>query len=472
MTNRRSDLALFGGDKSVRRDPGSMFAWCEVTPAMEQAVLQVLRSGSMSGLDVTRRFEQEFARWINRRYALAHNNGTAAIHCALFGLGVGRGDEIICPSMTYWASCLPVYSLGGTVVFADIDPQTLCLDPADIERRISARTRAIVVVHYSGMPANMDAILAIARRRGVPVLEDASHAHGSLHRGRLTGTFGEAAAFSLMSGKSFPVGEGGMLVTDDRRIYERAVAFGHYERHGDSLTLPETREGAGLPWGGTKYRIDQFASAIGLEQLALYPGRIAEIDRAMNFFWDRLAGVPGIRAHRPGRSSGSTMGGWYNPLGHYVAEELGGLSVTRFCEAVRAEGVEGCSPGCNLALHTHPVFTTLDIYRDGRPTRATGRPENRTFDVPAEPRMASGVCAAGRPAGDDLRQGAESLPVSLGIQERVFHVPWFKRFDREAIEEHVAAFRKVAERHAELLPGDPGNPAQIGAWGMSALKRR
>src|SRR5207245_11209170 len=128
-----SKLALLGGPKAVRSDPGDMFRWPIVTPEMEAAVLEVLRAGAMSDTDVTREFEKEYAAWHGVTYALAHNTGTAALHAAMFGLGIGTGDETICPSMTFWASCLPVYSLGGTVVFADIDPQTLCIDPHDVD---------------------------------------------------------------------------------------------------------------------------------------------------------------------------------------------------------------------------------------------------------------------------------------------------------------------------------------------------
>jgi perosamine synthetase len=387
-----SKLALLGGKKAVSAEE-DLFSWPVVTPRMEAAVLEVLRKGKISDLDITVEFEKEFARWLGVKHALAHNTGTAAVHCALFALGIGRGDEIICPSMTYWASCVPVFSLGGTVVFADIDPDSLCINPEDIERCITRRSKAIVVVHYSGMPADMDAILSIARKHRLAVLEDCSHSHGSLYKGKMTGTFGHVAAFSMMSAKSFPIGEGGMLATNDRRIYERAIVFGHYARHGSFITIPEIKAGAGIPWGGYKYRLNQLCSAIGREQLKNYGAQMAEIDRAMNFFWDRLEGIAGIRAHRPAANSGNTMGGWYNPLGHYLKEELGGLSVSRFCEALRAEGVRDCQPGCNLALHTHPLLHDLDVYSDGKPT-------NRADSSPA------------------AKQPEASLRVSAGIQPK------------------------------------------------------
>lgn len=435
-----SRLAALGGPKAVQTPPGDLFTWPIVTHEDEEAVLDVLRRGAMSGTDVTRQFEQEYAAWQGSKYALGHSSGTAALHAAMFGCRVGVGDEIICPSITYWASCLPAFSLGATVVFAEIDPQTLCLDPGDIEHRLTERTKAIVVVHYLGHPADMDPILDIARRHGVKVIEDVSHAHGALYKGRKVGTLGDVAAASLMTGKSLAIGEAGMLTTDDREIYERALAFGHYERYGSNADLQTAylRESTGLPLGGYKYRMHQMSAAVGRVQLRYYDARMAEIQRAMNYFWDRLEGVPGLRAHRPPKGSGTTMGGWYAARGLYVPEELGGLSVTRFAQAVRAEGAP-CSPGVNAALHLHPLFNTVDVYGHGRPTRLTN-------------------------AARDVRQPPGSLPVSEGIGARTFSIPWFKHYRPEQIDEYVEAFRKVAEGYRELLPDDPGNPPHLGGW--------
>jgi len=437
-----SELAILGGKRAVQVDPGDIMDWPIISPEAEQAVLDVLRAGNMSGTDVTRALEQEYAAWQGVRYALAHSTGTAALQGAMFGLGIGHGDEIICPSLTYWASCLPVYALGGTVVFADIDPQTLCIAPEDIEHRITARTKAIMVVHYEAYPADMDAILQVARRHGLPVIEDGSHAHGALYKGRMVGALGDVAAFSLMSGKSLPGGEGGILVTDDRRIYERAVAFGHYERHGD-LTFEDLVAGAGLPWGGYKYRMHQLTSAVVRVQLREYPARMAEIDQAMNHFWDLLDGLPGIRAHRPPKGSGTTMGGWYAPSGLYRPEELGGLSLFRFSQAVKAEGAV-CNPGCNKALHLHPLLNTLDVYHHGRPTRLAHLPD-----------------------GVDIRQPMGSLPVTEGIQERVYGIPWFKHYRPQVIAQYAQAYRKVVEHHDELLADDVGNPPGFGGWALT-----
>jgi perosamine synthetase len=425
MPSASGDLALLGGPKAVQTDPGDMFAWPIITDEDEAAVLEVLRTGRMSGTDVTREFEREFAEWHGMKYGLALSSGTAALQSAMWACDVGVGDEIIVPSLTYWASALPAFTLGATMVFAEVCADTVCIDPSDIEHRITDRTKVIEPVHYAGMPCAMDPIMEIAERHGIKVIEDVSHAHGGLYKGRLLGTIGHVAAMSIMSGKALAAGEGGMLLTNDRRIYERAVAFGHYERTHTDLSDPELTPYAGLPWGGYKYRMHQLSSAMGRVQLRSYRGRMAEIQRAMNYFWDLLEGVPGVRPLRPAKDSGSTMGGWYAPHGLYVPEELGGLSVHRFAEAVRAEGA-ACNPGANFPLHLHPLLNEADIYGHGKPTRIAN-------------------------ASRDVRQPKGSLPVTESIPERVYSIPWFKHYRPRIIEEHATAFRKVAEHAEELL---------------------
>jgi dTDP-4-amino-4,6-dideoxygalactose transaminase len=174
-------------------------------------------------------------------------------------------------------------------------------------------------------------------------------------------------------------------------------------------------------------------------QLKYYDERMAEIQKAMNYFWDYLDGVPGIRAHRTDPKSDSTMGGWYFPHGLYVPEELGGLSITRFCKALQEEGCDMCSPGCNMPLHLHPLFNTCDVYGNGRPTRITNSVR-------------------------DVRQNRGSLPVSEGIGKRTFAVPWFKHYWPEVIDEYVEAFKAVIYNYKTLLPDDPGDPEQLGNW--------
>ena len=437
-----SKLAILGGEKVATSSIAANIKWPIVNRAMEEGVLEVLRDGNMSGTNITKKFEAEFAKWQGSKYALAHSSGTASLQAAFFGVGLGHGDEIICPSITYWASVLPAMSLGATVVYADIDPVTLCLDPADFEKRITPRTKAVVVVHYCAYPAPMDEIMAIARKHNIKVIEDVSHAQGALYKGKMVGTIGDVGAMSLMSGKSFAIGEGGILVTDNQEIYERAILWGHYERGGD-ITLPGLAEYKGLPCGGYKYRMHQLSSVVGLEQLKKYDSECAVIDKAMKYFWDGLKDLP-LDSHQPADAN-STKGGWYACKGIYNAEAFDGLSLKYFIDAVAAEGGQYFAAGCNAALHTHGLFHTMDVYGDGKPTNTANNPD----------------------AGAINKEG--DFPVAENICNSAFSIPWFKHFDRLLIDEQIAAVRKVCENYKDLLASDPKEKV-VGKFFQTARK--
>ena len=430
-------LALTGGYKAGNSVSAELFKWPIVTAEDENAVIEVLRAGSMSGTDITQIFEKEYAQWTGVKYALGCCNGTAALTEALWACGVGAGDEVIGPSMTYWASATPVVALGGTVNFADIDCNTLCIDPTDIEHRIGPRTKAIVVVHYAGYPCDMDAVMDIAARHDLKVVEDVSHAQGGLYKGRKLGSIGHIAGTSLMAGKALVAGEGGMVTTNDQRLFDRCVAFGHYERlvasnystASMSLSSPELLPYVGVPLGGVKHRMNQTCSAMGRVQLRNYPERCAEIQKAMNYLWDNLSDLPGIKAHRPASDSGSTMGGWYLPKGIFCSEELDGLSCKVFCAALTAEGLP-CRPGANTALHRHRWFHDFDVYGHGKPS----------------------VTAF---AERDVRQDDSTLPNAAHCEEFCFTVPWFKKYIPEEIDQYIAIYRKVLTNYRELLSIDP-----------------
>jgi dTDP-4-amino-4,6-dideoxygalactose transaminase len=439
-----SKLALNRKEKKPPLDSGDMFTsgskmfkWPVVTQAMRDGVIKVLDESSMSGTAITREFERAFADWHGVKYAIGHNTGTASLHSAMYGTGLGVGDELICPSITYWASCLSALSLGAKIVFADIDPWTLCIDPDSIEHCITPRTKAIMVVHYLGYPADMDRIIPIAKKHDLKIIEDVSHAHGSRYHGRMTGTLGDVAGYSLMSAKSFAIGEAGIMLTNDQEIYERAILFGHYERQNE-LSIPELKTEAGLPLGGYKYRMHQMSSVVGLEMIKDFPAQMTEINKAMNYFWDQLDGLPGIRAHRPPEKSGSTMGAWYCPHGFFISEELKGLSIARFCEALRAEGINIVNPGCNLPLHKHRIFTHTDVYGSGQPTN-------------------SGLKHT-------------ELPVANAVAERTFYIPWFKKFVPSEIDRYVDIFKLVIENHKELLCNKSLKPKINASWALSPKK--
>ena len=440
-----SQLALLGGRKTLEKADEALFHWPIVNDAMIAAQTKVLTDGNMSGTDISRRFEDEFAAWQGRKYALSHNNGTNALNAAMYGIGLGPGDEIICTSVTYWASCTGALALGAAVVFCDIDPDTLQMDPASFEARITPRTKAVMVVHYMAHPAPMDEIMAIAKRHGLRVIEDVSHAQGGHYKGRMLGTFGDVAAMSLMSCKSFAIGEGGMLVTDDAEIYRRAVRFGHYDRIADVYSDEEMKATKNVPFGGLKNRMHQVSAAIGLEQLKKHDDEIAEIDRAMKYFWKGVSDVKGLTVIYP-KDDGSDKAGWYASRFLYDRDAFGGVTNVTFCAALNAEVGGGFSFGCNMPLHLSSVFFDEDIYGHGKPTARAFMPE----DV-------------------DLRAESGSLPNADRVNGRVMGEPWFKHCDPARIDPYIEAVHKVAAHAEELLSVNDTTPI-IGGIALSKRK--
>jgi len=246
------------------------FAVPHITQAEIDEVVDTLRSGWLTTGPKTKRFEREFAERIGAPYGLAVNSATAAMHLALDAIGLQAGDEVIVPVYTFTATAEVVIYFRARPVFVDVDPVTCNLDPARLEERITDRTRAIMVVHIAGLPAEMDAIQSIAKSHNLPVIEDAAHAFPAQYRGRMIGTIGDLTAFSFYATKTLSTGEGGMLTTANPVYAERAAIMA---LHGISHDAWK-RYSAGGSWyyevlqAGYKYNMTDIAAAIGLHQLA------------------------------------------------------------------------------------------------------------------------------------------------------------------------------------------------------------
>ena len=251
-------------ERIVTLDQTEANRWPIVTAEDEAALLAVLRDGDWSTHPVTRQLEHDYAARLGVPHALAHCNGTAALLAAFFAVGIGPGDEVIVPSATWWASVSPLVWLGGVPVFAESEPDRLGLDPADVAAKVTPRTRAIVVVHLWGMPSRMTELLAIARRHGLRVIEDASHAHGATWRGQPCGAIGDVGVFSLQGHKLAPAGEGGVLLTRDAALLERATLLGDVARIRELPTPARRFAATGF---GMKTRMSPFNAAVGRVQL-------------------------------------------------------------------------------------------------------------------------------------------------------------------------------------------------------------
>lgn len=231
-------------------------------------------------------FEEEFAKYVGRKYALATSSCTGALHLAYLALGLKRDDEVIAPNITWMASVEPLYWLGAKVVYVDVDPKTWCIDPADIEGKITPRTKAILAVNLYGHVAEMDEILKMAKKYNLKVIEDAAESVGSEYKGKMAGSFGDASCFSFHGSKTLTTGEGGMLLTDDEAVIKKAR---YYNDH--------CKDAKKIFWNlevGYKYKMSNFQAACGLGQLSRIEELIAKKREIFTWYKKRLEAIPGI----------------------------------------------------------------------------------------------------------------------------------------------------------------------------------
>lgn len=239
----------------------------------EQAVLDVLRSKWLTMGGVTQEFEAAFAEMCGARHAFAVSNATEALHLACMALGIGAGDEVITPSLSFVATSNAVLYTGADVRFADIiGPDELTIDPQEIEGRITPRTKAIMVMHYGGYPCRMEEIMAVAERHGLPVIEDVAHAPGASLNGKVMGTWGALGCFSFFSNKNLSTGEGGMVITDRDDLADKIRL---QRSHGMTTLTYDRHKGHAYSYDvvdlGYNYRIDEMRAALGLAQLKKLP---------------------------------------------------------------------------------------------------------------------------------------------------------------------------------------------------------
>ena len=263
---------------------------------LRAAVAETVESGWWSMGPRVAEFEEAFAEFIGVDKALAVANGTAALHLALLAIECGPGDEVVLPSLNFVAAANTIAHTGATPVFCDIKGvHDLNLDPADVEAALSPRTKAIVVLHYGGFPCDMAAVRELAESRGIEIVEDAAHAPGATWRGEPCGALGRIACFSFFSNKNMPVGEGGMVVTDDAELAERVRLL---RSHGmTTLTWDRHRGHAGgydVLAQGFNYRLDEIRAAMGLVQLRRLPGENAARAEVSARYRSLLDGERGI----------------------------------------------------------------------------------------------------------------------------------------------------------------------------------
>jgi perosamine synthetase len=302
----------------------------------KQLVLEALDSGWVSSIGkFIDEFEAGFARYCGTEYALAVSNGTTGLHLALAALGLKPGDEVIIPDLTFVATANAVAYTGATPVLADIDPDTLCIDPASVRSLVSERTKAIIPVHLYGHPAEMDALTEIADAHGLDIIEDAAEAHGAEYRGRRVGGLGKCGVFSFYGNKVITTGEGGMLTTNDREFYQRARRL---RDHAMSPTRRYFHEEQGF-----NYRITNLQAALGVAQLERIDEFLERRAEIMDWYRSEIAATDRVRLNR--------VKNWAKSAFWMICLEVDWLDEPRrdaFMQALKKRGID-----------TRPYFCTM-----------------------------------------------------------------------------------------------------------------
>ncbi|HOZ46489.1 MAG TPA: DegT/DnrJ/EryC1/StrS family aminotransferase [Candidatus Hydrogenedentes bacterium] len=339
--------------------------WQQISEDEVAMVADMTRRNELSGgTPVVRAFEQRWREWIGTRFAVTTVNGTSALYSAYFGLGVGPGDEVICPVNTWICSIAPALLLGARPVFCDIDPDSLMMDPEAVRARITEKTACICAVHLWGNVCHMDAITAIGREHGIPVLEDCSHAHGAKYKGKMCGAVGDVACWSLQGSKPVSAGEGGVLTTDVIDVFERACLVGQVNRIA-GIDLVGAKYEELQPLGlGMKFRAHPLGIGIASVQL----GKLPDLNRRRAAFIQQveggLSGIPGLRPIKV--YDGAERAGFYAfPVIHDPAK-MGGVPTARYLEVLKEKGLSA-SLDPYPSLHRLPLFAKgFDIFTRDR----------------------------------------------------------------------------------------------------------
>ena len=354
---KKNDLAFFGGKKAITyKSPH--WNWPPKSQEKIKAINDYYENLNVDQAyypKVVKEFEKNFAEYQGRKYPLSFNAGTSAIHAAFFAIGIKEGDEVLVPALTFHSTAKPLMQLNAIPVVCDCETDTGNIDPKDIESKITSKTKAVIITHLCGHPCEMEKILSIVKKHNIYLIEDCSHAHGSKYKGKKVGNFGHIGCFSL-SNKILDAGEGGILVTDDKKLFEKALLFSDFsQRIFEEITIPEYRKfvetGVGL-----KLRIHPVAAIIANSELSNIDKYINKRHETLNYISDKISSIPGISPPitRQHMHRGAFFG--YRPF--FESEKLSDISIDSFIKLLKAEGME-VRKASNNPLHLLYLFSDL-----------------------------------------------------------------------------------------------------------------
>ena len=364
--------------------------WQQVGEEEAQLVYDMtLRNEISGGTEVVREFEREFREYHDLKHCITTCNGTTAVWSAMYGCYVGPGDEVIAPVNTWICTISAAPMMGARPVLADVDPKTNLIDPDDVRRKITSKTRAIIPVHLWGWVCDMDALMDISRETGVPIIEDCSHAHGARYGDKAVGSVGKVGAWSMQGSKAVSAGEGGAVATDDDEIIDRAALLGQCNRV-IGLALVTKHYERYQPLGvGIKFRSHPLGIGVASVQFRkidkLNAGRKAWVDAVEAGIRD----IPGLKPIE--RYPGTDPGGYYGFPTLFQQDELPGVSIDDFVQALNDQGVPAKTHGYGM-LHELPYFAEgFDIWGGSRGAMLEGYPGYEIGDFPGAEEVDSKV---------------------------------------------------------------------------------
>jgi dTDP-4-amino-4,6-dideoxygalactose transaminase len=410
-----SQPAILGGSPAVTLDQKEANQWPVITGDDYKAVERVLNDGKLNMHPVIHEFEEDCAEYFGSKYALAHCNGTAALLACFFALDIMPGDEILVPAATFWSSVVPMLWVGAVPVFCESEAETLGIDPEDVKKKITERTKAIVAVHLWGHPCKMDELAEIANSHDLKIIEDASHSQGAVYKGIKCGSLGHMSAISLVGNKLLPGGEGGIFLTDDEALFEKAVCLGDIAR---IISLQGNSRRFAATGFGMKTRISSLSAAIAKSQLKYLDLRNRKRNENIEYVSTRLADF-GFNVFMPSDPEISRVYFEYiiacNPDRISLSNEL-------LVAALRAEG-------CTIQLPRYPLLHSQPVFQEGL-YRKILRLDTMKNDLP------------------DYKK--THLPFTEGMSRRMLRLPAFPNADKDLLDQYIAAFLKVTSSEKEI----------------------
>ena len=422
MLLKKQKLAILGGHRTIK-EKLPHFVWPPINKKVEKMVVRQLyetisiydRSG------IFEKFEDDFARYHKRKYALLCSSGTLAIHSMFVAANFNCGDEVICPAYTFFATASPLFFTGAKPVLCDCD-QNGNIDPQKIEKKITSKTKGIIITHMWGIPCQMDEIIKICKKNNLLLLEDCSHAHGAKYKNKVVGSFGDLAAWSLQGPKIISGGEGGILATNNKEFYYKALLLGHYNKRC-KMEIPKNHSlyKYAVTGMGLKYRAHPLAVAIIYEMFKNLDKYLGVKRMFAQKIIKAIKNLPGISLP-PAFLDSQIKPAWYGFVFQYNQKTAQNLSIEKFFDALQEEGLlETDRPGSTSPLNFLPLF------------------QNPCSLFPIYKKHPFSYKIGDFPIAEKFYQNAIKLPM------------WASKKDTQMVNSYISGIKKVANNYSDLL---------------------